>query len=184
MVQETRTPETPLPCEGWTPLLCHPDVVLHVALLQDSVTGVTFQLWMLALHLCAVSKDSSEFGLQPSQCLQNFPVKKRDNSSGYFRNLLIYFFSSDSYGFYTTNCILVCCWFFLPPSLSLQKIPQHQKPSLSSPGRVLSLILARYVYKHYAYTILYWGIGTLDLMRRSCVPCDWHLSPSIELEED
>lgn len=43
-----------------------------------TVTGVTFQLWMPALHLCAVSKDSSDFGLQPSQCLQNFPVKKRD----------------------------------------------------------------------------------------------------------
>lgn len=47
-------------------------------LFQDSVSGVTWQLWRTALNLYAVSKDSSGFGLQPSQCLQNFTVKERD----------------------------------------------------------------------------------------------------------
>lgn len=47
-------------------------------LFQDSVSGVTWQLWRMALNLYAVSKDSSGFGLQLSQCLQNFTVKERD----------------------------------------------------------------------------------------------------------
>lgn len=140
---------------GWAPLPCHPDVLLQEPLLQDSATAVTFQLWMLALHVCALSKDSSGFGLQPSQCLQNSPVKKKKDIQiiRLFYKSLSLLFSSDSYGFYTTTCMLVSCWFFLPSSLSLKKNPkkpQCQKPSLPSPGRVPSLILARYVYTDYA----------------------------------
>lgn len=70
-----------------------------------------------------------------------------------FYKSLSLLFSSDSYGFYTTTCMLVSCWFFLPSSLSLKKTPKNpqcQKPSLPSPGRVPSLILARYVYTDYA----------------------------------
>lgn len=70
-----------------------------------------------------------------------------------FYKSLSLLFSSDSYGFYTTTCMPVSCWFFLPSSLSLKKNPKNpqcQKPSLPSPGRVPSLILARYVYTDYA----------------------------------
>lgn len=168
-VQETRTPVTHLPREGWAPLPCHPDVVLHAALLQDCHWSYPPALNAGTPSLCSVKRQLWFWSSATTMSPKLSSEKKRYSSSGYFTlNLLIYFFCSNSYGFYTTNCILVSCWFFLPPSLSLKKIRQHQKPSLSSPGRVLSLILARDVYEYYAYCILYSHLG------------DWYTQPDEE----
>lgn len=54
--------------------------------------------------------------------------KKKIQIIRIFYKSLNLLFSSDSYGFYTTNCILVSCWFFLPSSLSLKKTPKNPMP--------------------------------------------------------
>lgn len=139
---------------GWAPLPCHPDVLLQEPLLQDSATAVTFQLWMLALSVhCQKTALVLVFSHHNVSRTLQWKKKKDIQIIRLFYKSLSLLFSSDSYGFYTTTCMLVSCWFFLPSSLSLKKKPkkpQCQKPSLPSPGRVPSLILARYVYTDYA----------------------------------
>lgn len=117
-----------------------------------SLCSVKRQLWFWSSAIITSIKLSSE--------------KKEIQIIRLFYKSLNLLFSSDSYGLYTTSCILVSCWFFLPSSLPLKKILQCQKPGLSSPGRVLNLILVR--YKYYAYYVLHSHLG------------DWYTWPDEE----
>lgn len=109
--------------------LCHWSYLPALNAGTPSLCSVKRQLWFWSSAIITSIKLSSE--------------KKEIQIIRLFYKSLNLLFSSDSYGLYTTNCILVSCWFFLPSSLPLKKILQCQKPSLSSPGRVLSLILVR-----------------------------------------